>query len=264
MSAKITCLLTVYNEESRIGNFLAHATKWADELIVRDKGSTDATVAICEKYGVTPIQIPFSPDGTSEPDCLSIGSNDWVLAMTASNVPTKKLIDECRKIIEEKGDDLDLVQIPKILWSLGICSNESPWYISYQPFLYHRKRVQFSTKIHSNFSAPPERIGKISLVPDCFLAHMTHTSGEAFLRKHLEYAIQEVASDEPYESIVERCCINIATQFKDVHPSHELWAQKCGWNVYFFSIMLLAAERGKNHPKTYDEIAKTLIEKDWL
>lgn len=261
---KITCLVTVYNEERRIGNFLAHATKWADEVVVRDKCSTDATAEICRQYGVDPIQIPFSADGTqNEREAMESASHDWVFYMTASEIPTKRVIDKARELIASMGDELDMVLVPKILWSLGICSDRSPWHISYQPFLVNRQRVQISDQIHANFSAPKERTGVIQIEDDCFVAHMTHLSGESFLRKHLEYALREVESDEPSQSIIQRCCMNLLSAFKDVAPGDELWAQKCGWNVYFYSIMLMAEERGKDHQKTYDQIAKGMIAKDW-
>jgi len=260
---KITCMITVYNEEARIGNFLEHATKWADEVVVRDKASTDSTVDICRSYGIEPAHVPFSSDGTWEMDTLECANNDWVFYMTASEIPTKKLIDKMRELIETRGDELDLVYIPKVLWSLGICSDKSPWHVSYQPFLINRKRAVISDRIHANFSAPKERTATIEREDGCFVAHLTHTSGEAFLRKHLEYAIHEVNTDESEDMIAARCVSSIVSAFDGVGIGHELWAQKCGWNVYFYSIMLLAAERGKDHVKTYGEIARKLIETNW-
>jgi hypothetical protein len=215
------------------------------------------------EHGVTPISVPFSADGTWEGDIFDLAANDWCFLMTASEIPTRKVIENARALVDFQGENLDLVMIPKLLWSLGICSPESPWHASYQPFLVHRKRVQMSSRIHENFSAQRERTGLVPIGDGCYVAHMTHTGGEAFLRKHLEYAIHEVDSDESLDSIFKRCCSSITSAFKGVGPGHELWAQKCGWNIYFYSIMLLASERGKDHLATYREIAGQLIESDW-
>ena len=49
MKLKLSVIIIAYNEERIIEKCL-QKLYWADEIIVIDSGSTDATVAICEKY----------------------------------------------------------------------------------------------------------------------------------------------------------------------------------------------------------------------
>lgn len=62
---KISFIVPSYNEAARIGAVLEHATRWADEVVVMDKGSTDGTIEICKKFGdkVRVRTIPFSERG---------------------------------------------------------------------------------------------------------------------------------------------------------------------------------------------------------
>ena len=45
-SVKISFIVPSYNEAARITPVLEHATRWADEVVVMDKGSTDGTLEI--------------------------------------------------------------------------------------------------------------------------------------------------------------------------------------------------------------------------
>jgi len=61
---KITFLVPVYNEAARIGMVLEHATRWADEVVVMDKGSTDGTLDISRGFGDRVRVVPAHVDPT--------------------------------------------------------------------------------------------------------------------------------------------------------------------------------------------------------
>jgi hypothetical protein len=260
---KLTCICTVYNEESRIVNFLSHATKWADEVIIRDKQSTDRTVEICNSYGVEVIPVPFTDSAHFDPSFIDPASNEWVFLMTASETPTRNLIHQINKLLDERSHELDLVAVPKRLWSFGIHSKQSPWGVSYQPFLMRKGGVIMSAEIHRNFSHAEGRGATIPFDDLTFVDHATHATAEKFLKQHMEYALAEVNSDESTDSINQRCANALLGAFEGVNPGHELWSQRCGWNVYFWSILLLASERCKDHRPLYESISRSIIATDW-
>ena len=49
MSTKLSVVIITYNEEPNIRRTL-ESVRWADEIIVVDSGSMDATVNICREY----------------------------------------------------------------------------------------------------------------------------------------------------------------------------------------------------------------------
>jgi glycosyltransferase involved in cell wall biosynthesis len=50
MKTNISICIIAFNEEKIIAKCLEKVT-WADEIIVVDSGSTDATISICESFG---------------------------------------------------------------------------------------------------------------------------------------------------------------------------------------------------------------------
>ena len=56
---KLSVVIITFNEERNIGRCLESVRDVADEIVVVDSFSTDATKAICAKYDVKFIEHPF-------------------------------------------------------------------------------------------------------------------------------------------------------------------------------------------------------------
>ena len=112
---KISFVVLSYNEAARIAAVLDHATRWADEVVIVDEGSTDGTLDICRKAGekVRIQSVPFSGLGHARvTEVPGLVQNDWVFLSTCSEIPTKKLISACRQILDQREAELDLVCAP--------------------------------------------------------------------------------------------------------------------------------------------------------
>src|SRR6266480_2876550 len=96
----ITFTVTVYNEENRIRHVVEHALRWADEVLIINKSSTDKTKDICAEYGdrIRVVDVPFTPKGNDDTVSFSkLARNDWIFFGTASEVPTFQLIERCKQ-----------------------------------------------------------------------------------------------------------------------------------------------------------------------
>ena len=81
--------MIVRDEEARLGECLASVQGFADELVVVDTGSTDATVAIAEAAGARVEQIPWPGDfaqPATRPWSFSTVTGCWCWTRTSSFV----------------------------------------------------------------------------------------------------------------------------------------------------------------------------------
>lgn len=70
---------------------------WADEIVVLDSGSTDATARIAEAHGARVAVHPFDDYGPQKQRAYDMASHDWILNLDADEI----LSPGTREIIEE-------------------------------------------------------------------------------------------------------------------------------------------------------------------
>ena len=77
---KVSAVVIAYNDEPNMRPCL-ESVKWADELIVVDSHSTDATAAISREYTDKVFQHEFSGFGKLRNDAVAHASHDWILSL---------------------------------------------------------------------------------------------------------------------------------------------------------------------------------------
>jgi hypothetical protein len=269
ISTKISLVILVYNEEIRIPYILDNAVQWADEIVVINKSSTDNTKIICESYkgNIKIIDIPYSRAG--EEDTIKIcsyPSNPWIFFLTSSEIPTRKLIQQINEVIND-NPELDLLYIPRKMYSLGIHSKHSPWYISYYPFCFNRNNIVISNHIHNNF-APKNYANtlKIKFEDDCCVLHMTHSSALAYMNRMTEYFISEANQCKNPDKKISECFQNIAKYEKVIRKGGtNLLGIYCSWPIYWLGTALFIWEKYRNIDvnKYYQQLRIDLLKKDW-
>lgn len=266
----ITFLMSVYNEESRIHYALEHAIQWADEIIVVNKSSTDRTREICESYGdrVKVVDIPFTPRGKNDAVALSrLPKNDWAFYGTASEIPTRKLIERAREILNERNGELDLVYVPRKMYSLGVHSPKSPWYVSYYPFLVNRKRAIITNVIHHNYRPHDQQhAARIEFAEDCCVYHCTHPSAKDYLLDMTEYFEAEAEACQNPDAKIKECFASIAHFEKQLREGgKDLMGAYCAWPIYQLGTILFIWEkqRGMNVQEYYKQLKDEVLEREW-
>lgn len=79
----VSAVLIVKNEEAVLDGCLA-SVAWADEVVVYDTGSTDATVAIARRHGAVVVEGHWDDDfGAARNRALAHATGDWVLSVDA-------------------------------------------------------------------------------------------------------------------------------------------------------------------------------------
>ncbi len=121
---KITAIIPTFNEEANIQNAL-DAVRFADEIIVIDSFSTDATLAIVKKNNAVLLQRKFDNFSSQKNFAISKASHNWIFLLDADESIGKKLEEEILKTVN--SNDLDY----------------AAFYI-YRNFFFKDKRLYFS------------------------------------------------------------------------------------------------------------------------
>ena len=98
------CLLTC-NSARLLGQVLPPLLKVADECIVVDSGSTDATLDICRQFGLTVHHHPYTAHGAQMNYATTLASHDWVLCMDSDEILDNEVVAEILRL--KAGEDLD-------------------------------------------------------------------------------------------------------------------------------------------------------------
>lgn len=86
----LSVIVITKNEEENIRRCL-ESVKWADEIIVLDSGSTDATVAIAKEYTEYVYETDWQGFGIQKQRALERATSDWILNLDADEFVTPQL-----------------------------------------------------------------------------------------------------------------------------------------------------------------------------
>ena len=102
MAAPITVLIPTYNEEALVAQAI-HCSKFADEILVIDSYSSDATISIAKKYGCNILQREFDNFSNQKNHAIEKAKNDWILVLDADEFITYTLRKEILAAVKNPG-----------------------------------------------------------------------------------------------------------------------------------------------------------------
>ena len=139
--AKLSVIIITKNEAENIRACL-ESVKWADEIIVVDSGSSDATVEICREFGAQVHEHDWPGFGMQKNRALSYATNEWVFSLDADERVTADLKAQLIKAMEDGSEDG--FYVPRLSQFCGRFIRHSGWYPDYVLRLFKRNKAQFS------------------------------------------------------------------------------------------------------------------------
>lgn len=148
----ISATLITYNEERNIEGAL-QSIAWADEIIVVDSGSHDATLEICRRFTDKIIHRDWTGYVDQKNFALEQASNNWIFSLDADERCSPELVVEIRDLARKRFSDSGY-RIPRVAFFMGRWIRHGDWYPDYQLRLFDRTfgrwdggRVHESVKI---------------------------------------------------------------------------------------------------------------------
>jgi glycosyltransferase involved in cell wall biosynthesis len=148
----ISAALITYNEELNITEAL-QSLSWADEIVVVDSGSKDATLDICRRFTDRILHRDWTGYVDQKNFAAEQAKNDWIFSLDADERPSPELCAEIREL-SEKGFSKPGYNVPRVAFFMGRWIRHGDWYPDYQLRLFDRRhgkwkggRVHESVKI---------------------------------------------------------------------------------------------------------------------
>ncbi len=155
---KLSVVIITKNEASNIVRCLA-SVNWADEVLVVDTGSTDATIELCHKYAVTVQSVPWQGFGTTKHKAVELATHNWILSVDADEEISPALHTQIQDTLNHPKKDG--YRIKRSSMYLGKTIKHAGWNRDYPLRLFNREKGNFNHKdVHESVEIDG-KIGKI-------------------------------------------------------------------------------------------------------
>lgn len=151
MSVKVSAVIIAYNDEPNIRACLETVT-WADEIIVVDSYSTDATEKISREFTDKVYQHEFQGFGQLRNAVVAYATHDWIFSLDTDERATPDIQQEIQQVLA-LSPDADAYFIPRRNYFLGRWIRYSGWYPDYrQPQLFRKESLRYREDlVHEGF-----------------------------------------------------------------------------------------------------------------
>lgn len=181
----ISAVIITYNEELFIGKCLASLEGIADEIVVVDSFSTDATEEICKKHNVRFIKHAFEGFRDQKNYALQLATYKNILSLDADEALSDKL-RESILAIKDKWE-YDSYQFNRRGYYCGKWINHSEWYPDRQLRLFYADHGRWGElNLHEKFiMSNGATVGRL----EGDLLHWTFTAFDDHLDKMNKYSV---------------------------------------------------------------------------
>ncbi len=197
---KLSGFVISYNRAELIGTCL-RSLRFADELIVIDKSSTDATPEIARRYADRVITVPFSPT-VEETRALALEAcqHDWIAFLDDDEMFSPAAITYLRDAREA-----DAVALPRRHWILGEFDTAAYYWPEHQVRMFRRGAVAFGPVVHGGITLHSDRVETVSAQSQIYIEHLSHTDTAQWIERTNRYTSQalRISSTEEEAELIE-------------------------------------------------------------
>ena len=152
----ISAVIITFNEEENI-RAACESVAWADEIVVVDAESTDATREVAADCGARVIVNKWPGFAAQKQFATDAAANDWVFSLDADERVSSELRPSIEAVREQNESDVaDAYRVPRRTCYLGRWIRGGGWYPDYQLRLFDRRLGSWGERlIHESFQMNP-------------------------------------------------------------------------------------------------------------
>jgi glycosyltransferase involved in cell wall biosynthesis len=181
LSVTLTVIIAAKNEALNISDCIA-SVKFADEILVLDSGSTDATAQLARDAGAAVHATDWPGYGPQQARGIGLATSDWVLSLDADERVTPALQAEILQAIESPL--ADGYRLPRSSSFCGQFITASGWTPDYTLRLVRRERAGFTDHfLHAHMTVDGTRADLSSPI-----VHFSYRSLDDVLEKLNRYS----------------------------------------------------------------------------
>jgi glycosyltransferase involved in cell wall biosynthesis len=167
----LTVVIPTLNEADQLAECVGRAN-WADEVIVADGGSTDATVAVARQLGVRVLEETGPTIAAQRNAAIASARNQWILAVDADERITPELQEEIGAVLRDPSHPA--YRIRRRNFYLGRELTRGHWGKDWVTRLFTRDRRYIERRVHERLESvndPGHLEGCLDHIPYRDLSH---------------------------------------------------------------------------------------------
>ena len=183
--AKISAFVIAYNRAKILGTCL-RALAFADEVIVVDKSSSDATLTIAEAHADQVLTVPWTPTvEETRTLALSLCRHEWILFMDDDECLSAEAADRIRAELDNPA--AEIYEFPLRHYILGQHDERAYYWPEHHVRLFRRGAVTFSRTVHAGLVRHSDRIGRFEASDGVCIHHLSHADVHGWIEKTNRY-----------------------------------------------------------------------------
>lgn len=149
---KISAIIITKNEQRNIERCLRSLQDVADEVVVVDSGSTDATEQICNNLGAKFTYHPWEGFSGQKNFAISLASHPWLLSIDADEALSDELRDNIIKLKNNALDPNKAYFFNRLNNYCGKWVRHSGWHPDFCTRLWHRGTAVWEGMVHETLA----------------------------------------------------------------------------------------------------------------
>jgi len=181
----LTVVVITRNEEDNLADCLG-SVPFADEIVVVDDGSTDATREIAARYTGKVLSRTLDRFGRQKQFAIEQATRDWILVLDADERVSEQLATSIRAVLDTETRDVDGYLLRRRTWLFDKPVTCTGWYKYAHLRLFRRGSAHYTDRRVHEYPVLHDPARRARLVGD--LDHFTYASVEEYLAKLDRYS----------------------------------------------------------------------------
>lgn len=181
----ISAFVVSYNRAELIGTCL-RALSFADEVIVVDKSSSDATRVVASRLADRVITVPWSPTVEETREfALGLCRHDWILFLDDDECLSPEAVRFLQTELE--APRADIYALPLRHYILGVHDERAYYWPEHHVRCFRRGTVAFSATVHAGIALLSDRVMRVAPDAGVCIHHLSHPDVTGWIERTNRY-----------------------------------------------------------------------------